>query len=168
MEQLDFYVQSIFDFLLENSTPEFAFKFVIAYFFISWISIIVWVIKDISIRTSSVLFQIFCVLLVLIWTPLALPIYLLFRPRRTLYDLYFEDIEENFEIFDEIVKEIKREREEDEEVRIRNFVKQSKNFKPVPISWKLKVESWKEEEPSPLAPLPKGEGEDGEKEGNKE
>jgi hypothetical protein len=60
--------------------------------------------------------------------------------------LYFEDIEENFEIFDEIVKEIKREREEDEEVRIRNFVKQSKNFEPVPISKKGKVKKEKKEE----------------------
>ncbi|MDR0772234.1 MAG: hypothetical protein LBF15_04305 [Candidatus Peribacteria bacterium] len=66
MEQLDFYIQNIFDFLVENFTPEFALKFVVAYFFVFWISIIVWVIKDISIRTSSVLFQIFCVLLVLV------------------------------------------------------------------------------------------------------
>jgi hypothetical protein len=37
---------------------------------------------------------------------------LLIRPRRTLYDKYYEEIEENLEIIDELVEERKRQMEE--------------------------------------------------------
>ncbi|MDR2411586.1 MAG: hypothetical protein LBD88_03240 [Candidatus Peribacteria bacterium] len=37
---------------------------------------------------------------------------MLIRPRRTLYDKYYEEIEENLEIIDELVEERKRQMEE--------------------------------------------------------
>lgn len=132
MGQIDLYAQKIVDFFIENATPEFIIKFIVIYFFIVWISLIVWVIKDVSIRSNSILFQIFCVLIILVWTPFSIFLYLLIRPRRTLYDLYFEDIEEDLDIFYEIVDEIKNERKQDEKKIIKNFVSWEKeigNFK---------------------------------------
>jgi hypothetical protein len=66
MEQINLYLQSIIDFLATNITLEFALKIIIGYFFVVWIALIVWVIKDISVRTNSVFFQIFCVLTILV------------------------------------------------------------------------------------------------------
>jgi hypothetical protein len=66
MGQIDLYAQKIVDFFIENATPEFIIKFIVIYFFIVWISLIVWVIKDVSIRSNSILFQIFCVLIILV------------------------------------------------------------------------------------------------------
>jgi hypothetical protein len=39
---------------------------------------------------------------------------LLIRPRKTLYDKYFEEIEENLSIMNEIIEERKPEKEEKE------------------------------------------------------
>ncbi|MDR1944776.1 MAG: hypothetical protein LBQ59_01460 [Candidatus Peribacteria bacterium] len=66
MEQINLYLQSAVDFLAENVTFEIAFKVIVGYFFIVWIALIVWVIKDISVRTNSVFFQIFCILTILV------------------------------------------------------------------------------------------------------
>lgn len=88
-------------------TFEFTLKFFIVYFFIIWIALVVWVIKDISIRTNNLFFQIIAILVILFLTPLWIFIYLLIRPRRTLYDKYYEEIEENLDIINEIVEERK-------------------------------------------------------------
>jgi hypothetical protein len=69
MEQITLYLQSLTIFLIENVTIEIALKIIIAYFFIVWIILVIWVMKDISIRTNSLLFQVFCVLTILILTP---------------------------------------------------------------------------------------------------
>jgi hypothetical protein len=69
MEQINLYLQSAIDFLAENVTLELAVKIIVGYFFIVWIALIVWVIKDISVRTNSIFFQIFCVLTILVLTP---------------------------------------------------------------------------------------------------
>jgi len=107
MEKIDLYLQSMW----EAVTFEFALKLAILYFFITWIVLIIWVIKDISIRTNNIFYQIFSVLIILALTPLGIFIYLLIRPRRTLYDRYYEEIEENLEIFNQIVEERKKEAE---------------------------------------------------------
>jgi hypothetical protein len=44
-------------------------KFAVLYFFIIWISILLWVIKDISNRTDSLFLQIISVLIILFFTP---------------------------------------------------------------------------------------------------
>lgn len=105
MGQIDLYLQAMW----ETITFEFALKLAILYFFITWIALIVWVIKDISIRSNNLFFQIFAVLIILLLSPLWIFIYLLIRPRRTLYDKYYEEIEENLDIFNEIVEERKKE-----------------------------------------------------------
>jgi len=107
MEKLDLYLESLWEIV----TFEFALKLAILYFFITWIVLIIWVIKDISIRTNNIFYQIFSVLIILSLTPFAIFIYLLIRPRRTLYDKYYEEIEENLEIFNQIVEERKKEAE---------------------------------------------------------
>ncbi|NVP18079.1 hypothetical protein HUU51_05175 [Candidatus Gracilibacteria bacterium] len=105
--KIDLYLQMLWDAV----TFEFALKLAILYFFITWIVLIIWVIKDISIRTNNIFYQIFSVLIILSLTPFGIFIYLLIRPRRTLYDKYYEEIEENLEIFNQIVEERKKEAE---------------------------------------------------------
>ena len=104
---MDLYLQAMW----EAVTFEFALKLGIIYFFIIWIALVVWVIKDISIRTNNLFFQIIAVLTILLLSPFGIFIYLLIRPRRTLYDKYYEEIEENLDIFNEIVEERKKEAE---------------------------------------------------------
>lgn len=108
MQDIDFQLQSFWEKIWNMITIEFIVKFLIVYFFIVWIALVIWVIKDISIRTNSILFQIFSVLIVLIWTPLWIFIYLIIRPRRTLYDKYYQEIEDNLEIISELVEERKK------------------------------------------------------------
>lgn len=86
---------------------EFIIKFVIVYFFLIWISLVVWVLKDIRNRTTNVFFQIFC-LIVAVVPFFGIFIYLLFRPSRTLYEKYYEEIEENLDIINEIIEERKK------------------------------------------------------------
>ncbi|MEI6711389.1 MAG: hypothetical protein WCK88_04225 [bacterium] len=63
----------------------------ILYIFIIWFCIVVWVAKDINNRTRSLLFQIFCIFIVLFLTPLGIFIYLLIRPQKTLFEKIFEE-----------------------------------------------------------------------------
>lgn len=112
MEQYILSLQPSFEKFLEWLTLEIVVKFVIIYFFVVWISLIVWVIKDISIRTNSILFQIFCVLIILVWTPFSIFIYLFIRPRKSLYERYFEDLEDNIDILNEIAEKRKNELKE--------------------------------------------------------
>lgn len=58
---------------------------IFVYIALLWIVILLWVARDISNRSSSLFFQIFALLLILIFTPfLGLFLYLLFRPSKTL------------------------------------------------------------------------------------
>ncbi len=93
-------------------TFESALKFFILYFFVIWIALIIWVVRDITVRTSNIFLQIFSIFTVLFLTPLGIFIYLLVRPSKTLHDRYYEEIEDNLDIFFDIVEERKREIEE--------------------------------------------------------
>lgn len=64
---------------------------IVLYMFIIWFCIVVWVAKDISNRTQSLLLQIFSILMVLFLTPLGIFIYLLIRPQKTLFEKIFEE-----------------------------------------------------------------------------
>lgn len=105
MENLNTYLE-----ILWNSVNfEFAIKFLIVYVFIVWISIVVWVLKDIRNRTSNLFFQLFCLILPVLWTPLLwFFLYLLVRPSKTLYERYYDEIEENLDIINEIIEERKK------------------------------------------------------------
>ncbi len=104
MQEIDKYM----DVIWETVTFEFAFKFFVVYFFVIWISLLFWVMKDISIRTKNLFLQLFCVLIILFLTPLWVFIYLLIRPRKTLFEKYYQEIEYNLDIINEIVEERKK------------------------------------------------------------
>lgn len=92
-------------------TFESFLKLAIVYFFIVWIAIIIWVIKDIINRTNNIFLQIFSIFTVLLWTPLWIVVYLLIRPSRTLFEQYYEEASiedsdlESFSVVDEIKEE---------------------------------------------------------------
>jgi len=89
----------------DTITLEFMLKFAVIYFFVVWIALVIWVMRDISIKTHSRLYQILCVLIMILFTPLGIFLYLLIRPRKSIYDKYSEEIEWNLEILWEIVQE---------------------------------------------------------------
>lgn len=90
------------DFFIKNFSVDWLIKFTIIYFFAIWFAFVIWVIKDITNRTTNILFHIIAVCLVVFLTPvLWLPIYFLIRPNYTLEEKYqdfeYEDTEENNE-----------------------------------------------------------------------
>ena len=116
MENIDTYFQILLNdinvylqTLWETITFEFVFKFWLIYFFVIWIALLVWVVKDISIRTDSIFFQVISVFIILFLTPFWVFIYLIIRPRKTLYEKYYDEIEDNLDIFYELIEERKKE-----------------------------------------------------------
>jgi len=93
------------EYLWTTITIEFMIKFFVVYFFVVWIGLIVWVARDIAARSLSRMFQCLCVLIMIIFTPLGLILYLLIRPKKTVYDIYSDEIEDNLSILHEIVEE---------------------------------------------------------------
>lgn len=91
--------------LWEVVTLEFMTKFFVVYFFVIWIALIVWVARDISHRSSSAFVQALCILGIIFLTPLGIFLYLLVRPGKTLYEQYYEEIENNLSVLNEIVQE---------------------------------------------------------------
>jgi F0F1-type ATP synthase membrane subunit b/b' len=61
--------------------------------------------KDISNRTNNILLQVLSVLIILFITPFWIFIYLLIRPSNTLFEKYYQEIEENLDIFHKIIEE---------------------------------------------------------------
>jgi len=89
----------------ETVTIEFMIKLCIIYFFVVWIGLIIWVAKDIGSRSESRIFQLLCVLLMILLTPIWIFVYLLIRPRKSLYEKYYGEIEDNLGILHEIIEE---------------------------------------------------------------
>lgn len=89
----------------EMFTFETIMKIAIVYFFIIWIAVLVWVVKDISNRTNNVFLQIISILLIVFLTPLWVFFYLLIRPGKTVLEKYYQEIEDNLEILSSIVKD---------------------------------------------------------------
>ncbi len=92
-------------FMWESITIESVLKFAVVYFFVIWIAVIVWVIKDISNRTDNLLLQILSILIVVIFTPLGVFLYLLIRPSRTIFEKYYLEVEENLNILSHIIEQ---------------------------------------------------------------
>lgn len=86
-------------------TLEFMAKFFVAYFFVVWIALILWVARDISYRSSNAFLQAFSLLIVILLTPLGVFLYLLVRPRKTMIESYYEEVENNLNVLSEIVQE---------------------------------------------------------------
>jgi hypothetical protein len=96
------YISSVF---YESITFDSFLRFAILYFFIIWIAILLWVIKDISNRTNSILLQIISIFVILFLTPFGIFVYLLIRPSKTLFEKYYDEIEDNLEIFHNIIED---------------------------------------------------------------
>ncbi len=94
----------LINYLWENITFEIFLKFSLVYFFIIWISLIAWVIKDISNRTENIFLQLLSILTIVFLTPLWIFIYLIIRPGKTLFEKYYEEIEDNLDTVEDIVE----------------------------------------------------------------
>ena len=70
-----------------------AIKGVLAYLIAIWVAFVIWVVRDITNRSSNILVQTFSILLIVAFTPIfGLPLYLLVRPRSTLFEKYYEEV----------------------------------------------------------------------------
>ena len=76
---------------LQWMNPDMIVRTIVVYFFIVWFCIVVWVVRDITNRTRSIVFQVLSIILVLFLTPLGIFLYLLLRPQKTLFEQVFED-----------------------------------------------------------------------------
>lgn len=84
-----------------NMSLDLGIKLMLGYFFIIWGAFIIWVIKDITNRTTNILIQALSIFIILFFTPIfGLPVYLLIRPRATLFEQYYEEEEEKESIDD--------------------------------------------------------------------
>ena len=117
MEEINVYINTLW----QSINFEFLIKFIIVYVFIIWISLFVWVWKDIRNRSSSIIFQVFC-LIVAVIPFLGIFLYLLIRPSKTLYEKYYDEIESNLDIINEIIEERKKQFEK----KINNSLKEEK------------------------------------------
>jgi len=107
MEEINVYINTLW----QSINFEFLIKFIIVYVFIIWISLFVWVWKDIRNRSSSIIFQVFC-LIVAVIPFLGIFLYLLIRPSKTLYEKYYDEIESN--LYKYFIKVEKAEKKSDE------------------------------------------------------
>lgn len=109
MEIIDILMNSLLnlkDIIIATFTnPASLIKFIVLYFFVIWWAFIIWIVKDITNRTTNVFLQVFSILIVIFLTPIFwLPIYLLIRPRSTIFEKYYE--EEEFDEEDILEEEI--------------------------------------------------------------
>lgn len=89
----------------EIVTFDLFIKLVVAYFFIIWVSVIVWVLKDITNRTNSLLLQLLSLFIVVFLTPLWVFLYLLIRPWKTNLEKMYREIDDNLDLLSTIMKD---------------------------------------------------------------
>lgn len=77
------------------STPSFKTVqlAVLVYFGLLWLAVIIWVTRDAINRSESLLFQVFAILLNIIFPILGILLYLIIRPSKTTLDRYYEELE---------------------------------------------------------------------------
>ncbi|NCP76641.1 hypothetical protein GW830_00645 [bacterium] len=81
LETVRSFFMGIFSVISANMSIDLGIKLVLGYFFIIWAAFIIWVIKDITNRTTNILVQTISIFIILFFTPIfGLPIYLLIRP----------------------------------------------------------------------------------------
>lgn len=125
IENNKFFVE-LLEWLNKTMTIELFIKIAVLYFLIVWICIIVWVIKDSSDRSNSFFFQFFSLLLVTIWTPFWLLIYLLLRPTKTFFEKYNDDVEFNLVELNKLVDKTKKYKIEETENKKKELLLKSK------------------------------------------
>jgi len=89
----------------EIVTFDLFLKLIIIYFFIIWISIIVWVLKDITNRTNSLMLQLLSLFIVVFLTPLWVFLYILIRPGKTNLEKMYREIDDNLDLLSTIMKD---------------------------------------------------------------
>ncbi len=101
--RLDFnpYLKSLWP----HITFESVLKFMVIYFAVLWIAVVIWVIKDIINRTDSILLQVVSILIVLLGTPLWIFVYLIIRPWKTIFEKYYEEIEDNLDCLSDMMQD---------------------------------------------------------------
>lgn len=93
-----------YHYVINGITPDSVIKFAIIYFFIIWWAFVIWVVKDITNRSTNIFLQFMAIVLVIFLTPIFwLPVYLLIRPRNTIFEKYYE--EEELENEEELILE---------------------------------------------------------------
>ena len=121
MEEINVYINTLW----QSINFEFLIKFIIVYVFIIWISLFVWVWKDIRNRSSSIIFQVFC-LIVAVIPFLGIFLYLLIRPSKTLYEKYYDEIEERKKQFEKKINNSLK--EEKAQVKTKNSKKNNYKY----------------------------------------
>lgn len=94
--------------LPEVVTFESFLQFWVIYFFIIWITLVVWVIRDVTTRSSSFLFQFMCILFSIVLWPLWLFLYLIVRPRYATSKKFVQEIEHNLSVLASIVEDSRK------------------------------------------------------------
>ncbi len=78
----------------------------LGYLGLLWLSIIIWVTRDSISRSRSLLFQTFAILLNILIPILGVLLYLIFRPGQTLFERYYQEMEQK--LLKEAVEEKKK------------------------------------------------------------
>lgn len=113
-------VSAIVEFI---STPSFKSLqlAVIIYFGLLWLSIIIWVTRDAINRSDSLIFQVFAILLNILFPVLGILLYLIIRPSKTTLERYYEDLEHKL-----ILESINEKSDDSTEVKIHPIHKAKK------------------------------------------
>lgn len=85
----------IFDFIASPSFQNLQLA-AIVYVGLLWLSIIIWVTRDIIHRSESLIFQVFSILINIAFPILGVLIYLIIRPTKTMVEKYYEELENHF------------------------------------------------------------------------
>jgi hypothetical protein len=66
---------------------------IVTYVGLLWLSIVIWVTRDAISRTNSLIFQVFAILLNIVFPLLGILLYLIIRPGKTVLERYYEELE---------------------------------------------------------------------------
>ena len=110
-------------------TFEMVLKFIVVYFLIVWIAMIVWVLKDITNRTNSIILQTLSILIIVFLTPFGIFIYLLIRPSRTLFENYYYEIEDNLDIIADFIEE--RTKNKNDNINFKEIIDNEKSIENI-------------------------------------
>ncbi len=81
--------------LFNSPTFGLVIKVVTIYIALLWISLIIWVARDVINRSNNIIFQTAMIILNILLPVFGLIIYLIIRPPKTLVERYYEDMEYN-------------------------------------------------------------------------
>lgn len=103
MQNID--VNKIAEYFYNTITLQDLLKFVIVYLLIVWFALLIWVIRDITNRSKNLFLLIFSIFIILFLWPLWIFIYLIIRPNISIFEKSYETIEENLDLFNQIIEE---------------------------------------------------------------